>query len=282
MSIFSVFWKLAMKVKINRANKIITAWLNLFAKGTYQPLIKVWSGPKGTRRHFLKGVKAQRSHHFLSDGEYRAGIYEESLPNVIDYFEQFPLWDIELAVRIAHDMNMRYPMDKEGEAYVMSTDLLCREYDPKLKKIVKVAYSYKPLDSFDSKSKHPVSINRTLAKLELERRYYIEKKIRFEIITDAHISKNCAHNLKAHRGSAFYKNEFIEHEVRFINDFLNSWFAHEDISVREHLGKLKPKLGLGHSDLVALFGWGIWTHQIPADLEIKINPFRPLLMKEAT
>ena len=270
-----------MKVKINRANKIITAWLKLLSDGTYDPLIKVWSGPKGTRRHLLEGFKSKQNHHFLSDGEYRAGIYYESLPNVIDYFEQFPLWDIELAIRIAHEMKIRYPMDKNGEAYVMSTDLLCREYDPKLQKIVKVAYSYKPIDSFHFKSKHPVSINRTLAKLELERRYYLEKNIRFEIITDAHISKNCAHNLKAHRASAFYKDEFIEHEARFINGLIDSWFAHQDISVREHLEKLKPKLGLGYTDLMALFEWGIWTHQIPADLEIKINPFRPLLMREA-
>ena len=80
-----------MKVKINRANKIITAWLKLLSDGTYDPLIKVWSGPKGTRRHLLKGFKAKQNHHFLSDGEYRAGVYYESLPNVIDYFEQFPL-----------------------------------------------------------------------------------------------------------------------------------------------------------------------------------------------
>ena len=269
-----------MKVKINNATKIITVWLKLLANGTYDPLIKVWSGPKGTRRHFLKGFKSERNHHFLSDGEYRAGIYYESLPNVIDYFEQFPLWDIELAVRIANDMNIRYPMDKDGEAYVMSTDLFCREYDPELKKIVKVAYTYKPLDSFDFNSKHPVSINRTLEKLELERRYYFEKNIRFEIVTDAHISKNCAHNLKAHRASAFYKDEFIAHEARFINSFMDLWFAQENISIRDHLTRLKPILGLGQEDLMALFQWSIWTHQIPADLEIKINPFRPLLMKE--
>ena len=269
-----------MKVKINNATKIITVWLKLLANGTYDPLIKVWSGPKGTRRHFLKGFKSDRNHHFLSDGEYRAGIYYESLPNVIDYFEQFPLWDIELAVRIANDMNIRYPMDKDGEAYVMSTDLFCREYDPELKKIVKVAYTYKPLDSFDFNSKHPVSINRTLEKLELERRYYFEKNIRFEIVTDAHISKNCAHNLKAHRASAFYKDEFVEHEARFINSFMDLWFAQENTSIRDHLARLKPILGLGQEDLMALFQWSIWTHQIPADLEIKINPFRPLLMKE--
>ncbi len=269
-----------MKVKINSATKILNTWLKLLAKGTYEPLIKVWSGPKGTRRHLLKGFNANRNHHFLSDGEYRSGIYFESLSNVIDYFEQFPLWDLERVVRIAHEMGIRYPMDKNGEAYVMSTDLLCREYDQKQQKIIMVARSYKPLDSLDFESKHPVSVNRTLAKLELERRYYEEQGIRFKLVTDAHISKNCAYNLKAHRASAWYKDEFIEHEVRFINAFMDALFADEYRTVREHLNVLKPKLGLCQEDLTALFQWGIWTHQIPADLEVKINPFRPLKMKE--
>ena len=52
----------------------------------------------------------------------------KSLPNVIDYFEQFPLWDIELAVRIAHEMNIRYPMDKGGGS-------LCDVYGSTLSRI---------------------------------------------------------------------------------------------------------------------------------------------------
>lgn len=88
----------------------------------------------------------------------------------------------------------------------MSTDLLCREYDPIKKKVIKVARSYKPMDSLDFKSKHPISVHRTLFKLELERRYYEELGILYRLITDAHISKTCAHNLKAHRESAKYKN----------------------------------------------------------------------------
>jgi len=269
-----------MKVKINKATKTVEQWIDDMARGQYGPLIKVWSGPKGTRRHLLKGFKAKRNHHFLSDGEYRAGIYYESLPHIIDYFEQFPLWDLELAIQIAHEMNIKYPMDRDGEAYVMSTDLLCREYDSNLNKVVKVARSYKPLDSLDFQSIHPLSLNRTLAKLELERRYYEAKQIRFELITDAHVSKNCAHNLKAHRVSAWFKDEFIQHERRFLDAFTDSWFANEALEVQVLLESIKLKLALPQEDLVALFQWGIWTHKIPADLEIKINPFRPLNFKE--
>lgn len=269
-----------MKIKVNNATKGIKSWLLSLEKGKFEAFIKVWSGPKGTRRHLLKGFKAKRLHHFLSDGERRAGIYYESLPKVIDYFEQFPLWDLELAIRTAHEAGIRYPMDADGEAYVMTTDLLCREYDPELQKVVQIARSYKPLGSLDFKSKHPVSLNRTFEKLEVERRYYEAKGIRFELITDAHISKTCAFNLKYCRSSAWYKDEFIAHEKRFLRTFVEYWYVHEHLEIKAILESLRSPLGLGYSDLQALLFWGIWTHQIPVDLEVKINLHRPLKMLE--
>ncbi|WP_432451857.1 TnsA endonuclease N-terminal domain-containing protein [Agarivorans sp. QJM3NY_29] len=179
-----------MRVKVTKASQIIHDWLNELAKGNYEAIIKVWSGPKGTRRHFLRGVKTRINHHFLSDGEYRSGVRFEALPSTLDYFEQFPLWNLERAIRIASEMGIRYPTDKDGEAYVLSTDLVVRQYDPQSKQIIKVAKSYKPMSSLDFESRHPVSLNRTFEKLELERRYHEEEGTRFELITDAHVSKD--------------------------------------------------------------------------------------------
>ncbi|MDC2887613.1 hypothetical protein [Psychrosphaera algicola] len=81
-----------MILKLNNVNKILTNWLDSLSKGKYEPLIKVWSGPKGTRRHLYKGIKSGRTHHFLSDGEKRLGIVRDSLPETVDYFEQYPLY----------------------------------------------------------------------------------------------------------------------------------------------------------------------------------------------
>ena len=267
-----------MKIKINRAEKILFKWMRKINQGQYEPIIKVWSGPKSTRRHLLRGFKSERNHHFLSDGEYRTGIYYESLPKTINYFEQFPLWDMGRAIRIAHEMGIKYPQDKDREAYVMSTDLLCLELNPEEGGFRKVARSYKPLDSF--LTKHPVSISRTLDKLELERRYYEEEGISFELITDADISKRCASNLKACRQAAWYKDELIVHEEAFMHAFLEEWFTSPNEIIKVLLEKISRKLGISYSDCYGLFQWGIWTHQIPADLECPINPLRPLIMNE--
>lgn len=268
-----------MKIRINKAEKILLGWSKKLVKGQPEALIKVWSGPKGTRRHLLRGFKSRQNHHFLSDGEYRAGIYYESLPTTIQYFEQYPLWDIERAIRIAHEMGIKYPQDKDGEAYVLTTDLLCLEPDPETGRITKIARSYKPLDTL--LTKHPVSINRTLQKLELERRYYeAEEDTKFELITDAHISKQCAFNLKACRQSAWYKDEFISHEEAFMTEFIDVWFAKPWEVSQVLLEQLNKKLGISYSDCYALFQWGVWTHQIPADLEYPINICRPLVFNE--
>lgn len=228
----------------------------------------------------MRGFKANHDHHFLSDGEYRNGIHQESLPTTIDFFEQFPLWDIARAIRIASEMGVRYPTDKNGEAYIMSTDLLCREIDEETNQLVKVARSYKPIDTLLHECKHPRSVARTFEKLEIERRYYEEMNIRFELITDMHISKNCAQNLKVNRASAWYREEFIQHEKRFMPTFLTACVENPGNELRVNLERLLPVLGVSYSDAFALFQWGIWTHQIPADLEVLINPFRPLALKD--
>lgn len=187
-----------MLLKFNKALKTLDKWHDALDKKRYEPLIKVWSGPKGTRRHLYKGAKSKRNHHFLSDGERRLGIIKDSLPETVNYFEQYPLWDLELCVRIAIDMGIKYPCDEEGEAYVLSTDFYCLETDLADNNLAtkEVARTYKTLDSLDREIKHPVSVTRTLQKLELERRYYEDKQIPFVLETDHNVSVNCAYNLQ--------------------------------------------------------------------------------------
>lgn len=268
-----------MKIKINKATKQIDLWLKNLAKGNYEPIVHVWSGPKGTRRHCLRGFKAKRNHHFLSDGEYRNGIHQESLPSTIDYFEQFPLWDIERAIQIAGEMGVRYPVDKEGEAYIMSTDLLCREVCNQSNRMIKVARSYKPFEALRVESHHPRSVSRTLEKLEIERRYYAEMNINYELITNLDVSKTCALNLKTSRAAAWYAHEFKQHERSFNNLFVDVCAENPGCELKVNLERVMPRLGINYSDAYALFQWGVWTHQIPANLEVLINPFRPLELK---
>ena len=269
-----------MRIKLNKAEGIIEDWLKPLSKGQFEPLIKVWSGPKITRRHFFSGIKSKRNHHFLSDGEKRLGLVREALPQTVNYFEQYPLWDIGLCIEIAIDMGIKYPVDKDGEAYVLSTDLLCLELDFETKQVNQVARTYKPIASFLTESNHPVSVTRTLQKLELERRYYKEKTIPFHIETDVNISKAYANNLVWARKSTEYIGEFIQHQEKFIYAFVNAVYGRPDDCIVESLERVCTKIGITFSDAMALFQWGIWSHQIPADLEKTIHVLEPLILKE--
>jgi len=269
----------SMRIKLNRATKIIMGWLDQLAKGIYNPIVTVWSSPKGNRRHILKGVKSGREHHLLSDGEYREGIYRESLPQTKIYYEQCPLWDVERAIRIAHDMGIKYPVDEDGEAYILSTDFLCEDINLKTGEITKVARSYKPIDSLSIETKHPVSVTRTFQKIELEYRYYAEIGVKFELITDLDISKACARHLKWARKPAFFTHEFIQHEEAFLYSFLNNW-QRDPLSILEaNIARTNENLHISYSDAFCLFQWCLWSHKLPVDLEQRINPLRPIVFK---
>lgn len=269
-----------MIIKLNKATSLIETWLTKLAKGQYEPLIKVWSGPKGTRRHFFSGIKSGFHHHFLSDGEKRLGLVREAQPETVCFYEQFPLYDLELCIDLSVEMGIKYPVDKDGEACVLSSDLFCTEVDFQTGELQKVARTYKPIASFLTESKHPISITRTLQKLELEKRYYKEKGIPFHVETDLNISKNHADNLVWARKSAEYRHEFVDHAEKFTYEFINIAYCRPDSHITELIELTIRKLGISFSNGMALFQWGIWSQLIPADLEYPIHVFEPLVLKE--
>ena len=271
-----------MLLKFNKALKTLDKWHDALDKKQYEPLIKVWSGPKGTRRHLYKGAKSKRNHHFLSDGERRLGIIRDSLPETVNYFEQYPLWDLELCVRIAIDMGIKYPCDEEGEAYVLSTDFYCLETDLADNNLAtkEVARTYKTLDSLDREIKHPVSVTRTLQKLELERRYYEDKQIPFVLETDHNVSVNCAYNLKWSKGCLKYIHEIKHHQQPFFMAFVEMASLYFETPLQEVIQRVSHRLGLSYDDGFGLFQWGIWSHQLPIDLDIKIDVFKPVPLLE--
>ena len=271
-----------MRIKLNKAKKEIDKHLNELSKGHYVGQVQVWNSPKITRRHFFRGIKSGRNHHFLSDGEKRLGLVREALPETVNFFEQYPLWDIDRCIRISVEMGIKYPVDKDGEAYILSTDLFCLELDFKTKQVNKMARTYKPVASFLTETNQANSVTRTLQKLELERRYYEEVHIPFVIETDLNISKVYADNLVWARKSAEYREEFIKHEEKFIYAFTNAVYTHPEDCIKESLERVCIKQGIIYSDAMALFQWGIWTHKIPANLEHSIHVLEPLMLKEVS
>ena len=153
----------------------------------YVPWIKIQDFPSQGRSHRIPGWKTGRIHHLLSDQEKRTFYLFEWSDAVIDIREQYPLLDLELAMSLADEMNIKYPEDQEHHIpYVLTTDFMITiEREEKSVQVARTVKSTKELEK-----------KRTVEKLELERRYYLAQNIDWGIITEKGISRIFASNVE--------------------------------------------------------------------------------------
>lgn len=145
-------------------------------------------------RIFLLGVVLtefqdgkQVEYHLLSDQEKRAFYLFEWSDAVVDIREQYPLNDLDLALSIADEMNIKYPEDSEQQiSHILTTDFMITiEREGKTVQMARTVKSTKDLEK-----------KRTVEKLELEKRYYQALNIDWGIITEKGISKIFASNVE--------------------------------------------------------------------------------------
>ncbi len=153
----------------------------------YIPWLKIQDFSSQGRSHRIPGWKTGRIHHLLSDQEKRTFYLLEWSDAVIDIREQYPLLDLDLAMKIADEMKIKYPENSKNKTpYVLTTDFMITiERDEKTVQIARTVKSTQDLEK-----------RRTVEKLELERRYYQSQNIDWGIITEKGISKILASNIE--------------------------------------------------------------------------------------
>lgn len=124
-----------------------------------------------------KGRKTSRTHHLLSGLERSVFLELDWADQVIDIREQFPL-DRGETREIAQEMGVRHPQD-HGVDIVMTTDFLVDVNDASGSR--SVAISVKPSSDLDN--------DRTLTKLEIERRYWHGRGITWSLVTEKQVSE---------------------------------------------------------------------------------------------
>jgi hypothetical protein len=103
--------------------------------------------------------------------------------SVLDIREQYPLSDLTDAVGIAERAQIRYPYDsKSGFPYVMTSDFYVETTGSS------VVLSVKPAVELDKP--------RVLEKLEIERRYWGVRGIKWELVTEREINRTKARNIE--------------------------------------------------------------------------------------
>lgn len=101
----------------------------------------------------------------------------------MDIREQFPLLELEEAIKIADSLGIHYPYDrKSGFPYVLTSDFLITTEQETIARSVKLA---KDLDN-----------PRVCEKLEIERRYWKNRGIEWRLVTENQISRAKARNIE--------------------------------------------------------------------------------------
>jgi len=151
----------------------------------YKPWLTVRDVSSRGRSLRINSWKTGREHHFLSDHEARLFYLFDWSDQIVDIREQFPLLNLELAMKIADEMGWSYPRDSETNVpYVLTTDfMLTVKQDGRL---VKVARTFKEAKELDNDS--------VAARLELERRYYLVEETDWDVLTEKGYSKLLAKN----------------------------------------------------------------------------------------
>ncbi len=149
----------------------------------YKPWITVRDLPSEGRSHRIFGHKSQRTHQLLSDLELAVFLLLEWDHEVTDIREQFPL-EIQVTNSIASDAGISHPAFSGIKQY-MSSDFLVNSIDSKCPKFV-----------LQAKRSEALVDPRTIEKLELERRYWLEKEVPWFIVTELEIPKIAAKNIE--------------------------------------------------------------------------------------
>ncbi len=153
----------------------------------YKPWITIQDFPSVGRASRSPGWKSERIHHLMSDWESRLFYLFEWSKEVQDIREQYPLLDLDLAMEIAKEMGIEYPVNKKSNVpYVLTTDFMLTVKQGK--KPVQIARTFKMTKDLGKK--------RTIEKLELERRYWDKQDVDWAIVTEQEISKIFASNIE--------------------------------------------------------------------------------------
>jgi hypothetical protein len=137
---------------------------------SYKPWLRVQDVKSRGVRSQILGLKTERIHHTLSSIETEFFYLAENCDSIIDIREQFPLFPINLSIKIAKALGVDHPTHPEtGAPIIITTDfLLTRTIDSE---IVFEAISVKPEDESDEL--------RILEKLEIERVWWELLGIKF-------------------------------------------------------------------------------------------------------
>lgn len=152
----------------------------------YKPWLTIRDVTSHGFKHRIKGWKTDRTHHLFSNLELSFFFWLESLPNVVDIRERFPLLPIEKTIEISDKFEIKHPYDhNKFEHIVMTTDFLV---DHKIQ-------DQPILKAYSVMTSKGLLSTRVLRKTLIEREFWKKQEVEFAVITDKDIPTELANNV---------------------------------------------------------------------------------------
>ncbi|WP_197488249.1 MULTISPECIES: TnsA endonuclease C-terminal domain-containing protein [Methylomonas] len=156
------------------------SWTGLWK--VYKPWFTVRDVPSEGRSHRIFGHITHRTHHLLSDLELATFLLLQWNNSTTDIREQFPL-DISVTKPLCEAAGIKHP-ELGGVPQFMSSDFLVNTSDPNNR-----------IFALQVKTSSALEEPRTIEKLEIERRYWLEKEIPWYLVTEKEIPVDVFRNL---------------------------------------------------------------------------------------
>tara|TARA_Y100001970_G_scaffold283287_1_gene398023 strand:- start:3078 stop:3902 length:825 start_codon:yes stop_codon:yes gene_type:complete len=155
----------------------------------YKPWLRVQDVPSQGSSAKIQGIKIDREHHTLSEGETSFLYLAEFRDSVVDIREQFPLLPIDLSIKIANTLDLRHPTIPDSKVLnVLTTDCLLTCYD-KHKGVWYEAVSVK------SKAED-LADKRTAEKLDIERIWWELLDVPFRVYVNTPENQTKSKNIQ--------------------------------------------------------------------------------------
>ncbi|MDQ8181888.1 TnsA endonuclease N-terminal domain-containing protein [Pelagicoccus sp. SDUM812005] len=167
-----------------RISKLISSGRGRGEGSSYLPWLEVRDVPSRGKSSRPYGTKTGRKHVLLSRLELYYFYILEWSPVVSDIREQYPLLPLRKTLELSELAGIRHPHhNASGRDVVMTTDFLLTKSDGSLQaRTVKYTNDLKK--------------RRSLEKLELERLYWLDRKIDYKIVTERTINTTLARNVE--------------------------------------------------------------------------------------
>lgn len=230
-----------------------------------------WLEPKdfssrGTSRR-APGKSNGRQHSLFSDHEWRAFLACQHLRDVIDIREQFPLWGLDQTEAIAKSFGFRHPAPVGAEPQVMTTDLLLTMRDRSL-----AAIAVKPAADLEKA--------RVLEKLEIERRYWELRNIKWSIVTERELPPDLSANLQALAGChQIPPDTMLADTIATVEaELMAMLLAEPALPLETHCRAVDERMALQRGSSLMVAKHALAHRRWEARLDVSIDGKKPLIL----